>query len=170
MSAFSLPPSALPAVLGYRMPAEWEPHAATWVSWPHRRETWPGKFEPIPPLYARLIRTLARFEPVNVLASGAAVMAEAKPLVGVLPQVRLHDIPTNDAWTRNHGPTFLVGPQNSPPALVDWGFNSWGGKYLPFDFDDAVPRRIAEITGRRRFAPALSWKEAQSTPTATGRF
>jgi agmatine deiminase len=143
------------AALGYRMAAEWEPHAATWLAWPHKRESWPGKFEPILPLYARFIRTLARFEPVHVLAGGNAVMSEARSLVGDVANVTLHDIPTNDAWTRDHGPTFLVGLPGSPPALVDWGYNAWGGKYPPFDLDDAVPRRIADITGRRRFEPGI---------------
>jgi agmatine deiminase len=168
MSAFRLPPSALPAALGYRMPAEWEPHAATWISWPHKRESWPGKFEPIPPLYARLISTLAKFEPVNVLAGGAAVMAEAKSLVGGVSQVHLHDIPTNDAWTRDHGPTFLVGPPGSPPALVDWGYNAWGGKYPPFDLDDAVPRHIAELTGRHRFTPGIILEGGAIDPNGCG--
>ena len=146
---------AVPAALGYRMAAEWEPHAATWLAWPHKRESWPDKFEPIPPLYARFIRMLTKFEPVHVLAGGEPVMAEARSLVGEISSVTLHNIPTNDAWTRDHGPTFLVGPPGSPPALVDWGYNAWGGKYPPFDLDDAVPGRIAEATGRRRFEPGI---------------
>jgi agmatine deiminase len=150
----------VPAVLGYRMPAEWEPHAATWLAWPHKRESWPGKFEPIPPLYARLVRTLAQYEPVHILAGGTdltgnSVMAEAKNLVGDVPNVTLHHIPTNDAWTRDHGPTFLVGAAGAPPALVDWGYNAWGGKYPPFDLDDAVPGHIAAWSGRRVFKPGI---------------
>ncbi len=138
------------------MPAEWAPHAATWIAWPHKLESWPGKFEPIPPLYARLIRTISRFEHVHVLAGGEAVMAQAKSLVGSVPNVILLDIPTNDAWTRDHGPTFLVGPPGAPAALVDWGYNAWGGKYPPFDLDDAVPsEHIAAWSGRRRFVPGI---------------
>ena len=134
----------------------------------HKRDSWPGKFEPIPPLYARLIHTLARFEPVNVLAGGTAVMEEAKRLIGDGPNIRLHDIPTNDAWTRDHGPTFLVGPPNSPPALVDWGYNAWGGKYPPFDLDDAVPKKIAEATGRRRFTPGIILEGGAIDPNGLG--
>jgi agmatine deiminase len=137
------------------MPAEWEPHAATWLAWPHKRESWPGKFEPIPPLYAQLVRTLAQFEPVHILAGGPAVMAEANALVGDVANVTLHDIPTNDAWTRDHGPTFLVGPPGATAALVDWGYNAWGGKYPPFDLDDAVPEKIAAWSGRRLFKPGI---------------
>jgi agmatine deiminase len=150
----------VPAALGYRMAAEWEPHAATWISWPHKRESWPGKFEPIPALYARLVRTLAKFEPVHILAggtdqNGASIILEAKKLAGDIPNITLHDIPTNDAWTRDHGPTFLVGPPGSPPALVNWGYNAWGGKYPPFDLDDVVPTRIAQWSGRRCFTPGI---------------
>ena len=74
-------------------------------------------------------------------------MAEAQSLVGDVPNVTLHDIPTNDVWARDHGPMFLVGPAGSPPALVDWEYNAWGGKYPPFDLDNAVPAHMAELTG-----------------------
>jgi agmatine deiminase len=144
-----------PAALGYRFPAEWEPHASTWLAWPHKLESWPGKFEPIPPLYARLVRTIAEVEPVNVLAGGAGVLAEARRLVGNVPNVTLHDIATNDAWARDHGPMFLVAPPGQPPALVDWGYNAWGGKYPPFDLDDAVPQKVAAKLGRRAFKPGI---------------
>ena len=174
-----------PVSLGYRFPAEWEPHAATWLSWPHRLKTWPGKFEPIPRFYAILVRTLAKYEPVNVLAGREAVMAEAKRLIGDVPNVTLHDIPTNDVWIRDFGPLFLVpserqspniatpvtgnphpGPlpkgegvkqaaDEQPPALVDWEFNAWGGKYPPFDSDNAAPSKIAALLGRRRFTPGI---------------
>jgi agmatine deiminase len=144
-----------PASLDYRFPAEWEPHAATWLAWPHRRQTWPGKFEPLPLLYQQLAQTLARFEPVHILAGGPAVMAEARRLVGDTPNVTLHDIPTNDAWIRDHGPMFLAAPAGQPPALVDWEFNAWGGKYPPWDADNAVPRQLADLLGRRRFTPGM---------------
>ncbi len=178
--------AATPAALGYRFPAEWEPHAATWLSWPHNRASWPGKFEPVPAVWAELTRTIAEFEPVHVLAGGEAVMAEARRLVGGLPNVQLHDIPTNDAWTRDHGPMFLVGgattgtagaespsppwgegrgegklaartpgSQPLPPALVDWEYNAWGGKYPPYDDDNRVPARVAELLGFRRFQPGV---------------
>ncbi|MFQ5732757.1 MAG: agmatine/peptidylarginine deiminase, partial [Planctomycetaceae bacterium] len=144
-----------PRELGYRWPAEWEPHTATWLSWPHNRETWPGKFEAIPPRFAEFVRTLAEFEPVNILAGGDAVMADAETHVGDVENVTLHDIETNDAWARDHGPMFLCGPQAKSPALADWQYNAWGGKHLPFEKDNDVPRRIAEKLGRRHFAPDL---------------
>ncbi len=82
-------------------------------------------------------------------------MAEARQMVGALPNVMLHDIHTNDAWCRDHGPTFLIGPPDSPPALIDWEYNAWGGKYPPFNFDNSVPEQIAELQHRRRFAPGI---------------
>ncbi len=144
-----------PASLGYRWPAEWEPHAATWLAWPHKPETWPGKFEPIPGIYATLVRTLSAFEPVHICAGGENVMAEAKTLVGGLRHVVLHDIPTNDVWARDHGPMFLSGPESLPPALIDWEYNAWGGKYPPFDLDNLVPARVASLTDRRVFTPGI---------------
>jgi agmatine deiminase len=141
--------------LGYRWPAEWEPHAATWVSWPHNRDSWPEKFEPVPAQFAELVRTLARFEPVNVLAGGEAVMRDAERHVGGVAGVTLWDIETNDAWTRDHGPMFLSAPSGQPAALVDWEYNAWGGKYPPFDKDNAVPRQLAERLSRKRFAPGM---------------
>src|SRR5262245_56488292 len=125
-----------PKELGYRWPAEWEPHAATWLAWPRKPETWPGKFEPIAGVWHQLVTTLAEFEPVHVLAGGE-VMGQARAMVGNLANVTLHDISTNDVWARDHGPTFLSGPASLPPALVDWEYNAWGGKYPPFDLDNA---------------------------------
>ncbi len=142
-----------PRALGYRWPAEWERHAATWVSWPRNPDTWPGNFEVIPGRFAELVRTIAQFEPVHILAGGDHVMADARKHVGDHPNVRLFDIETNDAWCRDHGPMFLVGTEDA--ALVDWEYNAWGGKYPPFDKDNAVPSRIAALLNRRRFAPGI---------------
>ncbi|HEV3023673.1 MAG TPA: agmatine deiminase family protein [Pirellulales bacterium] len=148
-------PLSTPASLGYRMPAEWERHAATWLSWPHNRDSWPGQFEPIPGVWAELVRLLCEVEAVHILAGGQAVMEEARRLVGHLPNVTLHDIPTNDAWMRDHGPTFLASSSGAPPALVHWGYNAWGGKYPPFDQDQQVPRLVADVLGFRRFEPGI---------------
>jgi agmatine deiminase len=136
------------------MPAEWEPHDATWLSWPHRLATWPGKFEPIPLLYARLVRELAAVEHVHILAGGHP-MAQAKSLLRGVANITLHDIPTDDAWLRDSGPTFLVGPPGAPAALIDWGYNAWGGKYPPYDQDEVLGRRIARRLDRVCYEPCM---------------
>jgi agmatine deiminase len=143
-----------PASTGYRWPAEWEPQASVWLSWPRNPATWPEHFDPVPGEFAQFVRLIAAYEPVNILAGGQAVLEQARSLVGELANVTLHNIPTNDAWCRDHGPTFLGGP-TLPPALVDWEYNAWGGKYPPYDLDKQVPRRIAEVQGRRIFSPGI---------------
>ncbi len=137
------------------MPAEWEPHVATWLSWPHNVESWPGQFEPIPAVWAELVRTLVEFEPVHILAGAGAVHAQAQAMVGHLPRVTIHDVPTNDAWARDHGPMFLTGPTGAPPALVHWRYNAWGGKYPPFDLDTQVAGKVARILGMKCFEPGI---------------
>ena len=144
----------MPADDGLFMPAEWEPHRATWLSWPHNLDTWPGKFEPIPDVWTRLVELLAPHEEVNILAAGDAAR-QASERVGHLANVVLHDLPTNDCWMRDHGPTFLKSNRGEPPVLVDWGYNAWGGKYPPFDEDNRVPERLAQRLGRRRFEPGI---------------
>lgn len=136
-------------------PAEWAQHQATWLSWPHNRATWPGKFSAIPPAFAEFVRSVAEFEPVHILAGGEQVMENARRHVGDVANVTLHPIETNDAWIRDHGPTFLFDRATGEPVLIDWEYNSWGGKYPPFDKDNAVPREIARLLGRRRMATGL---------------
>lgn len=142
-----------PKEMGYRWPAEWESHAATWLSWPHNRKSWPGKFEPVPHVFAEFARQVSRFEPVNILVSGEALV-QAKELVGEVQNVFLHDVPTNDCWIRDHGPWFLTQPE-MPPLMIDWEYNAWGGKYPPFDCDNAVPGKVAEILGFDHYSPGL---------------
>jgi len=130
--------------------------AGVWVSWPRNPQTWPGHFEAVPAEFAQFVRLLAEYETVHVLAGGREVMEQARALVGAVRNVVLHDIATNDAWCRDHGPTFLSSHQAGlPAALVDWEYNAWGGKYPPFDLDNEVPQRIAARQGRRVFSPGI---------------
>lgn len=161
------PFAKLPAAAGYRMPAEWEPHRATWLSWPHKLESWPGKFEPIPPLYARFVRELVTSEPVCVLASGDS-LKQARTMLHDVPNVTFYDIPTDDAWIRDSGPTFLAGPAGSPPTLVDWGYNAWGGKYPPFENDDAIGRLIAPKLGYQCHVPGIILEGGAIDPDGRG--
>lgn len=147
----SPPREPTPRELGYRWPAEWEPHRATWLVWPHNPHTWPGRFEEARLQYAQFVRVIAQFEPVELLAVGDAAES-AKNLLGSIPQVRVHAIQTNDSWIRDFGPIFLNGSNRSlPTAILDCGYNAWGGKYPPYDLDNLVPRQIAQITQRKRF-------------------
>lgn len=132
---------------GYRLPAEWEPHAATWIAWPHNQATWPGHFETVPAAIERWVQAMSRHEMVRILAAGDDIARQANATVGHLKNVELFDIPTNDAWIRDYGPMFLVHPTKRQPAVIDWGYNSWGGKYPPYELDNQVPRRIAELCG-----------------------
>jgi len=119
---------------GNRLPAEWEPHAATWIAWPHRRATFLGDFGTIPAFFARFIRLLAACEPVKVIATGAP-LAEAQEHLSGVANVECIDIPTNDSWLRDTGPVFLVprhpeGKVNraGEPVAICWDWNAWGGK------------------------------------------
>jgi len=145
-----------PAELGYRLPAEWEPHAATWLAWPHRRATWLGDFAPIPDAFAEIARRLAAHEPVKVIAAGAA-LEEARRHVGDVAGVECIEIATNDSWVRDTGPVFLLPREGSglAPAAVAWGWNAWGGKYPPWDDDARVAHAIADHVGLAAFEPGV---------------
>jgi agmatine deiminase len=143
-----------PAALGFRMPAEWEPQAAVWLSWPHNRRTWPGHFRPIPAKFAEIAAAISRFEKVRINLAQAG-QARAWALINRakadLSQVTFYDHPTNDAWCRDHGPIFVKHDKTGEVAITDWEYNAWGGKYPPYDKDNAIPPRIARALGLRRF-------------------
>lgn len=140
---------------GHRWPAEWEQQAATWISWPHNRETWPGRFDPIPEAFACWIRQLSRFQPVHVLYGTEDASPSAPEMVGGLDNVHLHQLATNDVWIRDYGPTFVVRSSDGATIGVDWHFNAWGGKYPPFDLDAAAATTICELAGCQRYASTL---------------
>ncbi len=156
-----------PRALGYRLPAEWEPHVATWLSWPHNLNSWPGKFEPVPPIWAQLTQLLCEGEEVHIAAGQGAVYEQAHQMVSDLPNVTIHPFPTNDAWMRDHGPMFLAG-KGLPSAVVDWGYNAWGGKYPPFDQDNQMPQRIADHFGYKRFNPNMILEGGSIEPNGAG--
>ncbi|MFQ3575250.1 MAG: agmatine deiminase family protein [Cytophagales bacterium] len=144
--------------LGFRMPAEWEKHASTWFSWVHKEESWPGKFELIPPAYALILATLSRFETVNVNVKDAEMESFAKKLIeekgGKVNNVQFHHFPTNDSWCRDHGPIY-VKKQSGEKAIIDWRYNAWGGKYPPFDLDDEIPVHIAKLQDLPLYQPGI---------------
>jgi agmatine deiminase len=130
----------------FRMPAEWEPHAGTWLAWPHRTSDWPGKFGVIPWVYGEIIRTLARYEPVNVIvrdaAMKAAVEAVLKKVHADVKNVFLHVISTDRSWVRDSGPIFAYDEAGRKVAL-DWHFNAWA-KYPDWKVDDKLPGVVAK--------------------------
>jgi agmatine deiminase len=144
-----------PAALGYRWPAEWEPHRATWLSWPHNPETWPTALPQVEATFAQFVRALAPHEAVEIGLADDAMEARARAAIraaGHDPDrnVRFHRYPTTDAWCRDHGPIFVVKPDGSR-ALCDFGFDNWGKKYPGWELDDAVPRHVEKILGLPRF-------------------
>ncbi len=156
------PPRPLPAELGFRMPAEWELHSGTWFSWPRPDGiSFPGKYETVPPVYAELIRHLVAVEDVHLNVWDAdmeesvrAVLTRHKVPLG---RVSFHHFPAYEPWCRDHGPIFLVRDCNGrhERAIVDWGYNAWGGKYPPFDLDDAVPQHVARLRRLPLFSPGI---------------
>jgi len=149
-----------PRQLGYRFPAEWEPQRATWLSWPHKEESWPGRFEPIPRVFTEIVGILASFQHVNINVIDRTMHDDVMKRLteaGVDPaRFNLYPIPTDDAWCRDHGPAFVVKPgAEEPLAVIDWGYNAWGGKYPPYDQDDAVPTKVAEYRRLPLFYPGI---------------
>jgi agmatine deiminase len=128
---------------GYRMPAEWQPQAATWVAWPHNTDTWPHNLAEAQQEFVTFVTTIARCQKVFVLSGGPALQHARKSLPVHDPNVILIDIPTNDAWARDYAPTFVVEESSGQLVAIDWIYNAWGGKYPPFDLDQRVAERIA---------------------------
>nr|WP_237702365.1 agmatine deiminase family protein [Opitutus terrae] len=143
-----------PAVLGFRMPAEWEPQAAVWLSWPHNRKTWPGLFRPVPKAYAAFVAAISRYESVRINCA-ATLQPRARRLCeragAVMERVAFFDHPTNDAWCRDHGPLFVRNDRTAEIAVTDWRYNAWGDKYPPYDLDNRIPPLIARRLKLRRF-------------------
>ncbi len=151
-----------PRRAGFRMPAEWEPHEATWLTWPRREGiSFPGAYEPVPRVYAEFIRVLIEHEEVRINVWDSAMEEEIRQCLALarvpLARVFFHHFPAYEPWCRDHGPIFLVrgAAAQRERAVVDWAYNAWGGKYPPFDLDDAVPQHVARLRGLRLFSPAV---------------
>jgi agmatine deiminase len=162
MDANMTPVSPTPAQLGYRMPAEWEPHAGTWFTWPRPDGiSFPDKYDTVPPVYAALIKELVEVEDVNLNVWDADMEAWVRGLLtkfgAPLDRVHFHHFPAYEPWCRDHGPIFLVRDHagRRERAIVDWGYNAWGNKYPPFDLDDAVPQHVAKLRDLPLFSPGI---------------
>src|ERR1700730_12982270 len=148
----SLSTTPTPDVLGYRMPAEWEPHAATWLAWPHEKTDWPGKFAPIPWVYADIVRHLSQVERVRILVENPAMERSARRVLkkagANLSAVDFFHVPTNRGWIRDFGPIF-VRNEKAERAVTNGHFNAWA-KYNDWKKDDSVNDRLAQ---------KLKWKQ-----------
>jgi agmatine deiminase len=144
---------------GFFFPAEWARHTATWLSWPHKEESWPGKINLIYPRYCEFIKVLTEGEQVRINVADKQMETFAKQQLitaGVdLKRVEFFEFPTNDAWCRDHGPAFLINPATKQKVIVDWGYNAWGNKYPPFDLDDVIPTKIGQRLGLPVYHPGI---------------
>ncbi|ARM30594.1 agmatine/peptidylarginine deiminase [Prosthecochloris sp. HL-130-GSB] len=146
------------------MPPEWARHDATWLSWPHKKESWPGKFEPVPAVFASIAAALSRYEDVHINVLDQDMERSVKQLIDARvpdPECRrrimLHRIPTDDAWCRDHGPNFVFrhGRNGTDKVIMNWEYNAWGGKYEPYDRDNAVPQMVASLVGCEVVCPGM---------------
>ena len=168
-----------PAELGYRMPAEWRRHAATWLSWPKDPETWPDRVPQVEEIFLQMMAALAPNEIVNLLVDDSATEAavRARCQFASAENIRCHQIPTVDSWIRDYGPNFLLSdklqlvavsrkgtPTNQndklrfigqPLAYNDWSFNAWGNKYEELKQDDKIPARLESLLKLPRFEPGI---------------
>jgi agmatine deiminase len=134
------------------MPAEWSPHAATWIAWPHNPDDWPGKFQPIPWVYAEIVRHLSRVEDVHILVNDLAAQRRATGLLkrggANLTRLHFHHWPTDRVWLRDSGAIFVKKIASSGDdedlAILNWKFNAWA-KYDNWRRDDQVPHRVAQL-------------------------
>ena len=152
--------NSTPKSLGYYFPAEFAPHVATWLSWPHKEESWPGKIHTIFPFYSQFVKELTKGEKVKINVNDETMKSFAMNCLkeaGVdLSSVEFFFHPTNDAWCRDHGPAFLINPEaTQKKVIVDWDYNAWGGKYPPHDLDDVVPTLIAKHYDIPVFHPGI---------------
>jgi len=164
----------------YRMPAEWEPHQATYLVWPHNRDTWPGKFELIPPAFARIAAAIASCEPLRLIVEDDGEIGAVRAMVrdaargddAVMRRIEIFALATNDSWVRDHGPIFVnkIDPAAPGPAQIalDWKFNSWGEKYGRFDLDDVVPQRLGARFGFEAVEPGIVLEGGSIDPNGAG--
>lgn len=148
-----------PADSGFYFPAEWHPQIATWLSFPVNVDTWEDRFEKIYPSYFELIKTLTLGQKVRInVAEPEAVklIQESLDKYQISSEnVEIFPFKSNDSWCRDHGPAFLINKNNDSRMIVDWEYNAWGGKYPPFDSDNAIPKKIAKALDLPFVSPGI---------------
>jgi agmatine deiminase len=145
-----------PTELGYRMPAEWHRHSATWLTWPKDPETWPDRVPQVEEIYLRMMAALVPHETVNLLVDDEETEASVRERCAFpdAENVRCHQIPTVDSWIRDYGPNFLLNDKGGL-AYNDWIFNAWGNKYEELKKDDSIPARLESLLQVPRFEPGI---------------
>lgn len=157
-----------PKELGFHFPAEFEKQSALWLSWPHKEASWPGKLHTVYDPYSEFALRVAAHQKVCINVANeemrefallslysSAYGKSVSNIEALLDNIRFYFHPTNDAWCRDHGPAFLVNRETREKAIVDWGYNAWGGKYPPYDLDDVIPTEIGKALGLPVFNPGI---------------
>ena len=152
--------SSTPRSLGYRMPAEWEPQAAIWLTWPHNEVTWPGgMLNEVQLSYIEIIRALHAGQKVKLLVQDTDTEARVRLALErvdvALSQILFIQQPTEDSWIRDYGPTFVVNSQQRRLGMVKWIFNAWGNKYDDLIGDDRIPVQLNKNLGVTMFEPGI---------------
>ena len=146
------------------MPPEWAHHEATWLSWPHKEASWPGKFGPVPDVFATIAALLCRYETVHVNVLDDTMESDARERIKSrvkrqedMCRICFHHIQTDDAWCRDHGPNYAYRTQggHTRKVVLDWEYNAWGGKYEPYNNDNAVPQKIALLQDLPAIKPGM---------------
>ena len=141
------------------MPAEWGPHAATWLTWPRPNGiSFPGRYKVVPPVLAKLVKLINEGETIHIniwdkeleLLAKRSLEKENVPMKNIY----FHPFQAYEPWCRDHGPMFIVQP-NGNQAIVNWGYNAWGEKYPPFDLDDSIPDKVAKARRIPLFEPKM---------------
>lgn len=145
--------------LGLVFPAEWHKHTATWLSFPWNVDTWEDRLPKVYPSYFQFIKEVSENELVCINAANANVRsiieAHLEKFQIDTKNIKIFDFPTNDSWCRDHGPSFVINHETHEKAIVDWQYNAWGGKYPPFDADNAIPGRVADALGLPLLKPGI---------------
>lgn len=148
-----------PKDLGYIFPSEWHKHRATWLTFPKNIDTWENRFEKIYPSYFKFIETIAKSERVCINAHNKELISKINFLLDRFEisnnNIDLYEHESNDSWCRDHGPAFLINTEEKKKMIIDWEYNSWGGKYPPYNDDNSIPKKIAKELGIEYVSPGI---------------
>ena len=153
----------------YRLPAEWEQHESTWLTWPHNTDTWEHQLKDTQKAYIKFIHSISKGEKVNIILTQnniSEVRDKLKKANTNLNQIIFHQWETNDSWIRDYGPDFLIGTKDK--IILNWKYNAWGQKYPPFDADNSIPLKIAEYLKLKHYSPDIVLEGGSFEPNGKG--